>query len=195
MTFRTRLVLASTTAVVVAVLLASTASYVAARNTLLNAADSSLTAAAAQITHAQSISNTNATQEQVLDPTGAVLYGGDLPVTDQVRLVAAGDAPTYFTTVDVNGNQLRMLTEHLPEGTTFDGQPLLNGGAIQIATLLNGGRELTNLGLVLGAVALSGVLLAVLLGWLVAQTALVPLNALTDTVEDLAETTDVSRRL
>ena len=33
------------------------------------------------------------------------------------------------------------------------------------------------------------------LGWLVAQTALVPLNALTDTVEDLAETTDVTRRL
>jgi two-component system sensor histidine kinase MprB len=39
------------------------------------------------------------------------------------------------------------------------------------------------------------VLLAVVLGWLVAQTALVPLNALTATVEDLAETTDVTRRL
>ena len=41
----------------------------------------------------------------------------------------------------------------------------------------------------------AGVLLAVVLGWLVAQTALVPLNALTATVEDLAETTDVTRRL
>ncbi len=47
----------------------------------------------------------------------------------------------------------------------------------------------------MGAVALIGVLLAVVLGWLVAHTALVPLNALTDTVEDLAETTDVTRRL
>ena len=44
-------------------------------------------------------------------------------------------------------------------------------------------------------VALIGVLLAVVLGWLVARTALVPLNSLTDAVEDVAETTDVSRRL
>ena len=43
--------------------------------------------------------------------------------------------------------------------------------------------------------ALIGVLLAVVLGWLVARTALVPLNSLTDTVEDVAETTDMSRRL
>jgi two-component system sensor histidine kinase MprB len=57
------------------------------------------------------------------------------------------------------------------------------------------GSELQRLGIVLGAVALIGVLLAVVLGWLVAQTALVPLNALTATVEDLAETTDVTRRL
>jgi two-component system sensor histidine kinase MprB len=55
--------------------------------------------------------------------------------------------------------------------------------------------QLDRLGIVLGAVALIGVLLAVVLGWLVAQTALVPLNALTDTVEDLAGTTDVTRRL
>ena len=33
------------------------------------------------------------------------------------------------------------------------------------------------------------------LGWLVARTALVPLNSLTDSVEDVAETTDVTRRL
>jgi two-component system sensor histidine kinase MprB len=54
---------------------------------------------------------------------------------------------------------------------------------------------LARLVIVLGSVALIGVLLAVVLGWLVAQTALVPLNALTATVEDLAETTDVTRRL
>ena len=44
-------------------------------------------------------------------------------------------------------------------------------------------------------VAFIGVLLAVVLGWLVARTALVPLDSLTDAVEDVAETTDVSRRL
>ena len=42
---------------------------------------------------------------------------------------------------------------------------------------------------------LIGVALAVLLGLAVGRTALRPLNSLTETVEELAETTDVSRRL
>ena len=195
MTFRTRLVLASTVAVVVAVLAASTASYLAARNTLVNAADNSLTAAAAKITSGATITTTNATYDQVVDSSGAVLFGGALPVTDQVRQVAAGTAPSYFTTVNVGGNQFRELVEPLPVGTTFNGQQFEETSALQIVTLLNATRELDRLGLVLGGVALSGVLLAIVLGLLVARTALVPLNALTDTVEDLAETTDVSRRL
>ena len=66
---------------------------------------------------------------------------------------------------------------------------------LQIATLLNTGPLLRKLGLVLGGVALIGILLAVLLGYLVARTALVPLYALTETVEELAENTDVTRRL
>ncbi|MGO8862042.1 MAG: ATP-binding protein [Acidimicrobiales bacterium] len=196
MTFHTRLVLATTVAVVVAVLIASTASFLAARNSLLGAADNSLTAAAKKITAGQEISATTATLGQVVEPGGAIVSGdGALPVTAQVRQVAAGSAPAFFTTVDVGGEQLREYVEPLPAGTLLETGMLEEGGALQIATLLNVGSVLTRLGLVLGAVVLIGVLLAVVLGWLVAQTALVPLNALTDTVEDLAETTDVTRRL
>jgi two-component system, OmpR family, sensor histidine kinase MprB len=194
-TFRTRLVLATTVAVVAAVLVASTASFLAARNSLLGAADNSLTAAAKKITAGQQISATTATLGQVIDSAGAVVSGGALPVTPQVRLVAAGLAPSFFTTVSVGGDQLREFIEPLPAGTAVETGILREGGALQIATLLNVGSVLDRLGIVLGAVALTGVLLAVVLGWLVAQTALVPLNALTDTVEDLAETTDVTRRL
>jgi two-component system sensor histidine kinase MprB len=194
-TFRTRLVLATTVAVVVAVLAASSASFIAARNTLLNAADNSLTTAAQKIVAGQQIGTTNATQGQVVDASGAVVSGGGLPVTGQVRLVAAGLTPAFFTTVDVDGNELRELVEHLSNGTPVPSGVLVNGGALQIATLLNVGPELRKLGLLLGAVATIGVLLAVVLGWLVARTALVPLNSLTDTVEELAESTDVSRRL
>jgi two-component system sensor histidine kinase MprB len=195
-TFRTRLVLASTVAVAVAVLAASAASFLAARNSLLDAADSSLQVAVDQITRGQNISTTNATIEQVVNSTGAVVINGDLPVSAEVRLVAAGLAPAFFVTVVVNGNQVRELVEHLPAGKfSVAGQPLEQGGALQIATLLNVGSQLRKLGLVLGAVALVGVLLAVVFGWLVARTALVPLNSFTATVEDLAETTDVSRRL
>ena len=49
MTFRTRLVLATTVAVVIAVLAASLGSFLVARHTLLQAADSSLTTAAQRI--------------------------------------------------------------------------------------------------------------------------------------------------
>ncbi len=196
MTFRTRLVLATTVAVVVAVLVASTASFLAARDSLLGAADDSLTAAAAKITAGLEISATTATVVQVVEPDGAIVLGnGALPVTDQVRQVAAGRTPSFFTTVVVGGDELREYIEPLPSGTLLEGGILQEGGALQIATLVNVGSELDRLGIVLGAVTLIGVLLAVVLGWLVAQTALVPLNALTATVEKLAETTDVTQRL
>ncbi len=195
MTFRTRLVLATTVAVVVAVLAASLGSFLVARHTLLNAADSSLQTAAEKLLEGQEIGSTTATLGQVIDTTGGVVSGGGLPVTGQVRLVAVGLAPAFFTTVVVDGNEMREYVEHLPPGTTINGEPLLQGGALQIATLLNVNSQLKKLALLLGAVAFVGVLLAVALGWLVARTALVPLNSLTDTVEDVAETTDVTRRL
>ncbi len=195
MTFRARLVLATTAAVVVAVLAASLASFLVARNTLLQATDNSLSTAAKNILAGQQIGSTTATLGQVIDTSGAVVSGGGLPVTGQVRLVAVGLAPNFFTTVTVDGNQMRELVEHLPAGTAVQSGILIDGGALQIATLLNVSSELRTLALLLGVVALIGVVLAVVLGWLVARTAIVPLNSLTDTVEDLAETTDVSRRL
>ena len=99
MTFRTRLVLATTVAVVVAVLAASLGSFLVARHTLLQAADSSLTTAAQKIVAGEEIGSTTATVGQVIDPTGAVVSGGGLPVTSQVRLVANDLAPAFFTTV------------------------------------------------------------------------------------------------
>jgi two-component system sensor histidine kinase MprB len=194
-TFRARLVLATTVAVVVAVLAASLASFIVARNTLTQAADNSLTSAAQRIVAGQQIVATTGTPGQVIDTSGVVVAGGGLPVTGQVRLVAVGLAPAFFTTVTVDGNEMREYVEHLPPGTQVSSGILEQGGALQIATLLNVSSELKKLAVLLGAVAFFGVLLAVVLGWLVARTALVPLNALTHTVEDLAETTDVTRRL
>ena len=195
MTFRTRLVLATTIAVVVAVLAASFAAFFVARNTLLAAADNLLTTAAGKIIAGQEIGSTTATLGQVTEPNGAVASGGGLPVTGQVRFVANDLAPAFFTTVVVDGNEMREYVVHLPAGTEFESGILVDGGALQIATLLNASSELKKLAVLLGVVALVGVVLAAALGWLVARTALVPLNSLTDSVEDVAETTDVSRRL
>ena len=60
MTFRGRLVLATTAAVVVAVLAASLGAYLVARNTLLQAADNSLTTAAQRVVAGQEIGTTAA---------------------------------------------------------------------------------------------------------------------------------------
>jgi two-component system sensor histidine kinase MprB len=194
-TFRTRLVLATTVAVVVAVVASCSAAFLVSRNTLLNAADNSLTTAAQKIVAGEENGLSTVTLGQVIETSGAVVYGGGLPVTGQVRLVAVGLAPAFFATIDVDGNELREYVEHLPVNTQVPSGTLVDGGALQIATLLNASTELKKLALFLGAVAVSGVVLAVVLGYLVARTALVPLNSLTDTVEDLAETTDVSQRL
>ena len=196
MTFRARLVLATTGTVVIAVLAASLGAYLVARNTLVQAADNSLAAAAQKIVAGQGIGSTTATLGQVIDTTGAVVTGsGQLPVTGDVRLVANNLAPAFFSTVTVDGNDMREYVEHLPAGTGISSGILIDGGALQIATLFNGSSELRTLAILLGVVDLFVVLLAVVLGWTVARAALRPLNALTDSVEDVAETTDVSRRL
>ncbi|HEY6624717.1 MAG TPA: HAMP domain-containing sensor histidine kinase, partial [Acidimicrobiales bacterium] len=73
---------------------------------------------------------------------------------------------------------------------------LIDRGALQVTAPLTGvNKELRSLALDLWVIAAVGVTLAVLLGLLVGRTALVPLNSLTEAVEDLAETTDVSQRL
>jgi two-component system sensor histidine kinase MprB len=85
-----------------------------------------------------------------------------------------------------SGNQhLRVLTVPLQQGT-----------ALQVARSLEEvDRDLQRLALIFGLVAIGGVTLAAGLGWAVARTALVPVNRLTDAVEDVGQTTDLSRRI
>jgi two-component system sensor histidine kinase MprB len=70
------------------------------------------------------------------------------------------------------------------------------GGALQLTAPLTGVHQgLHNLAVALWLIILVGVGLAVLLGLLVGRTVLAPLNDLTGAIEDLARTTDMSRRL
>ncbi|MGP8060364.1 MAG: sensor histidine kinase [Acidimicrobiales bacterium] len=206
MTFRTRLVLAATVAVVFAVLVAAIASYFAASNALINSLDNSLSSrASASISDAAARgrpldqNDFYGEDASVIPPTCP--SGGDaLPVTGPACAVASGRARPYFATVQIKGTPYRELVTPVPPGilvsTSAGVEEFPNGGALQLATPLSGvNSQLTNLGLALTAVAIAGILLAILLGWLVARTALVPLDELTSAVEDVAETTDVSKRL
>jgi two-component system sensor histidine kinase MprB len=204
-TFRARLVMAATTAVVIAVVLAAVAAYVVSNNSLIGSIDDTLTQQAQNVL-SNPITNGCTTTlgqcVQLVPPNGDTGSGQVvIPVTDDVKAVAAGQQKGFFTNVTIRGIDTREIVEPVPnfngtyrlsDGTTA----LIARGALQVTAPLTGvNKELRSLALDLWVIAAVGVTLAVLLGLLVGRTALVPLNSLTEAVEDLAETTDVSQRL
>ncbi len=208
MTFRTRLVLAAAVAVVIAVLAASVASYFASRNSLLNSVDDNLatTANTALEQGRLQLGASSGLAVQIVTPTGSIVYtslSAKLPFDAAVKSVAQGNSASYYTSETVQKVDYRVYVVHLQPGTQVSGggffgrtEVLTDGGALQLATPLTGvDDQLGTLGLVLSLVALGGIALALVLGWLVGRTALVPLNDLTSSVEKVAETTDVSVRL
>ncbi|MHB8318578.1 MAG: sensor histidine kinase [Acidimicrobiales bacterium] len=206
MTFRARLVLAATVAVVIAVLGASAAAFITSRNSLLGSVDDSLISSAFTSLH-QPVLNGSGTYGEIFQialPDGSVLVPGvpsQLPVTTAVESVAANQSGAYFVDTTVNGAHLRELVTPVRPGTAVrlsnsEIVVLNEGGSLQLATSLSGViQQLGKLGLILGGVALGGTVIAVLLGWMVGRTALIPLNSLIQSVEELADTTDTSTRL
>ena len=140
---------------------------------------------------------------QVVTSSGVVVIDGQpvrLPVTPSVKRVASTQNGSYITDVTVKGVPMRMLVEPVASLTELRAGPLatpvLLPSALQLGYPLTGvNSQLSRLRVELLLAALIGVVLAVVLGWLVGRTALVPLNDLTDSVEEVADTTDVSRRL
>lgn len=212
MTFRTRLVLAATAAVLVVVVLGSIATYLVAYNSLVGSVDVTLSQGSRAVLASQSptipnvCGNTAGACSQVVWPNGTLQTPGDpLPITDEVKAVASsqGRAPDRFFSTTVGGVAVREIVTALPSGFVFtDGvafagySELPNGGALQITTPLTGvNQELRNLAVALWLIVLVGITVAVLLGLGVGRTVLRPLNNLTETLEGLAEATDVSKRL
>ena len=205
MTFKTRLVLASAIAVAIAVLLASAGALVVARNALTASTDTTLQNAAETLLSRPFVDTNDRTGaiEQIVSNNGTILVAspaGELPVNDDVKEVAAGHQTTLYQNVEIDKAPFRELAVTLPVGTAIGGggnsQILSETGALQLFVPLSGvNSQLTHLLLTLLAIAAIGVLIAVLLGLVVARTALRPLNAISDSVEDIAETTDLSQRL
>ena len=207
MTFRTRIVLAATVTAVFAVLVASVGAYLATRNSLINSVDDTLIASAKSVTVPQSgglrLTDSAGVFVQVVAAfdNQPVFSTATLPLTATTKSVAAGQASAYFTDVTVRGKgelreyvlPVRQITISQDGGLSSITVPQ---AALQVAASLAGvNQQLGNLSLALFLVAISGVGLAILLGWLVARAAIEPLNDLTASVEDLADTTDVSERL
>lgn len=108
----------------------------------------------------------------------------NVPVTAADRAVQTG-SPAFFSQRDANGTSLRVYT--------FSPR---SGIAIQLARSLNGvDRVLQRLRLVLGAALLLSVIAGGLLGRLFANRALRPVAELTDAVEHVELTDDLTRRI
>ena len=207
MTFRVRLVLAATVGVVVAVLLACSAAWKVSRDSLVASVDDTLIQSAQTVSSHDIIegAGANGALLQITAADGTVIahtISVTLPVSSSVRGVAAGSKEAYFTTIEINGQALRELVtpldasqrigEERPGTDTVIGQTT----ALQLAVPIGGvNRQLRHLEAWLIAIAALGVLIAAGLGLLVARTAIRPLNRVTEEIEEMADSEDLSHRI
>ncbi len=215
MTLRARLTLVAATAVAVAVVVAALLAFGAARRVLYNQVDDSLEDRAADLDARRDAFLQQTTPGNPIDGdepfevgevplpafgaaggftqfvtgTGIVIRAGnetgELPVSNRAEAVAGGDANAYFETASVDGERVRVYT--VPFGDNL---------ALQVARPLDEvDRVLRNLRLALLIVVAGGVVLAAGIGFVVARTALHPVDRLTAAAEDVTETLDLSRRI
>ncbi len=208
MSLRVRLGLVAAAAVAAAVALASVVVYFIVQNELRGQVDRSLQDQVQQVSRLGVDLNIRIGPKQYLlhvpgnpfgspfqlvDRNGATYRPGTpfgtvqplLPGADQARLVANGKRADYYSEAHVNSQHVRLLTARL--GTDL---------AIEVATpLTNVDHELSKIRLWLLLVALGGVGIAAVAGFLVARAALKPVRDLSDTAEHVRTTRDLSQRI
>jgi two-component system, OmpR family, sensor histidine kinase MprB len=126
---------------------------------------------------------------QLIDTQGdTVVPGGEravLPVSDRAVEVARTGADAYYTDVEVNGTALRMYVR--PAGS---GEVLLAARSLEE---VNG--ALSRLAWSLGITCLVGILVAAIVGAIVARGALRPVRELTASAERITDTHDLGERI
>jgi two-component system sensor histidine kinase MprB len=122
---------------------------------------------------------------QVFVPGGQGSSSAKIAVSEGDRAIAAAGAGSSLTDRTVNGTRLRVLTQ----GTG-------PGSAVVVARpLTEVEKELSRLLLILALIGGGGIVLAGLIGLLVARTALAPISRFTESTESLTGRMDLSRRL
>jgi two-component system, OmpR family, sensor histidine kinase MprB len=204
MTFRTRIAVSAAAAVALTVVAASTLLYLVARDQLRAPVDEALEARAAEIS-VQQLGILPGQGESYLDvrpefgeargyvqlvrSDGSVLAPPRqdlrMPVDDDVLAVAGERGAAFWRNIDVDGTHLRVFTFAYGPDT-----------AVQVARPLTEVDEsLRRIGLVLLLIAAGGIVIAAGLGLVVARAALSPVRDLTETIERVSETRDLSERI
>jgi two-component system, OmpR family, sensor histidine kinase MprB len=209
MTLRTRMAAVAGVAVALTVVVLAAAQYEAARSTLRGEIDSALRDRATLIDSSPPIAGQGgpadgddhhdrvppnpfgdaAGKVQYISPQGVILSSTttspQLPVDERATELAARGTGRFFSDAHVSGVHLRVLTVGLGRR-----------GAAQIARpLTEVDHALRQLLLVLLAVGGVGILVAALLGGVVARAALAPVSRFTRQTEALTANPDLSQRL
>ena len=123
---------------------------------------------------------------QVVTPPGQV---ETMPISARDRQVASGDADPFYRDDLVHGAPYRIYTSPISDSRAA-------GEAIEVGRpLVDAQSVLDILKLFLGAVSLGGIVLAAVLGRLIAKAALGPVYRLRTAVDHVTATRDMSRRV
>jgi two-component system sensor histidine kinase MprB len=131
--------------------------------------------------------------QQLVNSAGQIVYRArsaepsspTLPVSARTRALASKGGASFFRDARVDGIDMRILAE-----------PFVGGYALQVAEQLTDvNRLLAHLRLILFLVCIGGIALAALLGRLVSGTAVAPVRRLTQAIEHIKRTQDLSRRI
>jgi two-component system sensor histidine kinase MprB len=205
---RTRLALVTAVLVAVAVVGVATASWFATRNRLVHEIDRSINGRAqgaaagySQLPPFGRIPNfvgdrgpggPGDTFVEVIDQSGNVVArdnsGVNIPVDGADRAIAQNGSEGRSRSASADGRHLRIRTEPIAPG----GALVPNGGAVLVARdLVETDRTLHGLAWLLGILSAVGVILAALVGLLVARRSLRPIDDLKDAAERVASTQDL----
>ena len=202
MTLRFRVISATVGVAAVAVVLASLASFWTTRNALLHSVDVSLIQASqSPASHPVGDESrvTGAYFELVL-ANGTTIPTSNVPIDPTIRAIAKGHGGQILRTVYFGGESYRELVVPLAANSVV----ICNSGPCRVPStsaelfVVNiSGQigELRQLVRTLLAVAAGGLLLALGLGLLIARAALRPLEKVTNEIEEVAETSDLTRRI
>ncbi|MGO9489568.1 MAG: ATP-binding protein [Solirubrobacteraceae bacterium] len=125
------------------------------------------------------------TSGSVFVPGGQGSSPAQIPVSASDRTIAAAGTGSTLTDRSVKGVELRVLTT-----------ATARGGAVMVARPLSEvEHELSRLLLILALIGAGGIVLAALLGTVVARTALAPIGRFTARTESLTGSLDLSSRL
>jgi two-component system sensor histidine kinase MprB len=197
-TFRSRVIAATVGVAAIAVVLACFAAFLTTRNSLIHSVDESL---AAEANSGNGLSNPHYGAFVVLVlPDKTTVPPANIPIDSTILSVANDKSPALFRTALVEGRDVREFIEPIPMGSivsTSRGMYVTKSSSAEMFVVDITGQisQLRSLVRTLVFVALGGLLLALGLGLLLARAALRPLEAVTNEIETVAETSDLGYRL